>query len=113
MRPRTTPHPQSGPRPAGPVQGSGSSLRDDGSSGPPASPRKTEASQRDGGPGPGLESNPQSVASRKLTSLFKSQIHKMHENNLNIFLKYPKHNKRPEMSCLFCVCFYFSKSDWD
>lgn len=43
-RPRTTSHPQRGPRPLGPVQGWDSSLWDDGNTGPPASPRKTEAS---------------------------------------------------------------------
>lgn len=51
-RHRTTSHPQRGPRPLGPVQGCDSSLWDGGSTGPPVSPRKTEASQREGRPGP-------------------------------------------------------------
>lgn len=72
MRPRTPSHPQSGLRPVGSVQGSGSSLWNDGNTGPPASPKKTEASQREGRPGPDLESNHQSVASTKQTSGFKS-----------------------------------------
>lgn len=72
-RPRTTSHPPSGPRPLGPVQGCGSSLWDGGNTGPPASPRKTEASQREEArPGPGLESKKQSEhTSAQLPSCFK------------------------------------------
>lgn len=122
-RPRTASHPPSGPRPLGPVQGCDSSLWDGGNTGPPASPRKTEASEREARPGPGLESNKQSEPqSAQLPSCSNetnvcvyvscrdspSKYTRCMKRIRNLFMKCRKHNKRPETSRWFCVRFHFS-----